>query len=54
MNALNTWLNKNTKPTTIENEYKPKVRIQSTVDEGKGMSFNEKANHIFKQIKEMK
>lgn len=56
MNALNTWLNKNTKPTTIENTYTPptKIKIQSTVDEGKGMSFNEKAEHIFKQIKQMK
>jgi len=56
MNIVNTWLNKNTKPTTVENTYTPptKIKIQSTVDEGKGLSFNEKAEHIFKQIKQMK
>ena len=48
------WLNKQVKPTLTQNEYKPRIKIQSTVDEGKGMSFNEKAEHIFKQIKEMK
>jgi hypothetical protein len=56
MKALNTWLNKDVKPQTKENVYIPKqqVRIQSTVDYGQGMTFNEKAEHIFKQIKAIK
>ena len=53
MNPLAKWLNKSTKPTTKENEYKPKkfVCVMASVDEGQGLSFNEKAQHIFKQIK---
>jgi len=53
-----TWLNRNVKPTKAVNTYVPstksKIRIQSTVDEGKGLDFNQKANHIFALIKQMK
>jgi len=53
-----TWLNRNVKPTEVKNAYveptKAKIRIQSTVDEGKGLDFNQKANHIFGLIKQMK
>jgi len=53
-----TWLNRNVKPTEVKNTYVPstktKIRIQSTVDEGKGLDFNQKANHIFNQIKQLK
>ena len=52
------WLNRNVKPTNLENTYIPvtknKIKIQSTVDEGKGLDFNQKAQHIFNQIKLMK
>jgi hypothetical protein len=53
MKLITQWLNKDVKPQEVENVYIPKqqVRIQSTVDYGKGMTFNEKAEHIFKQIK---
>lgn len=54
MKAIVTWLNKDVKPQTKENVYIPKIRIQSTVDEGQGLTFNEKAEHIFKQIKQIK
>lgn len=54
MKALNKWLNKDVKPQTKENIYIPKIKIQSTVDEGQGLSFNEKAEHIFKQIKQLR
>ena len=56
MKALSKWLQSQTKQPTLENSYvEPKrVKIQSTVDLGQGLTFNEKANHIFKQIKEMK
>jgi len=53
-----TWLNRNVKPTKAVNTYveptKTKIKIQSTVDEGKGLDFNQKANHIFGLIKQMK
>jgi len=39
-----------TKEVEWDNEWK-EIKIQSTVDEGKGASFNEKAEHIFKQLK---
>lgn len=53
------WLNKHVKPTELENTFIPapkknKIRIQSTVDEGKGLDFNQKAQHIFGLIKTMK
>ena len=51
MNAIQKWLNKHTQPVTQENTYTPKIRVQSTVDEGKGMTLNEKAEHIFNEIK---
>lgn len=56
MKALTKWLQSQTKQTTLENSYvEPKrVKIQSTVDLGQGLSFNEKANHIFNEIKKMK
>lgn len=56
MKAITQWLNKDVKPQTKENVYisKQKVKVQSTVDYGQGMTFNEKAEHIFKQIKQMK
>jgi len=56
MNPLTKWLQSQTKPTQAENSYtEPKrIKIQSTVDLGKGLSFNEKAEHIFKQIKELR
>lgn len=49
---ISKFLNRNTKPTTKQNEYKPVIKIQSTVDEGKGLNFNEKTEHIF--INELK
>ncbi|CAB4154246.1 hypothetical protein UFOVP633_40 [uncultured Caudovirales phage] len=52
--AISTWLNKFVKPETKENVYIPKIKIQSTIDYGKGMTFNEKAEHIFSQIKSIK
>lgn len=53
------WLNKHVKPTELENTFIPapkknKIKIQSTVDEGKGLDFNQKAQHIFGLIKTMK
>ena len=53
------WLNKHVKPTELENTFIPapkknKIRIQSSVDEGKGLDFNQKAQHIFGLIKTMK
>ena len=52
MSLISKWLNKSTKPTTKENEYKPKfVCVMASCDEGQGLSFNEKAEFIFKQIK---
>lgn len=53
MNPLKQWLNKATKPTKSENSYTPKkfVCVMASVDEGQGMTFNEKAEFIFKQIK---
>lgn len=53
-NKIKAFLNTQTKPTEAENTYTPKLRVQSTVDYGKGLSFNEKAEHIFNQIKLMK
>ena len=56
MKSISNWLNKDVKPQEVENVYIPKqqVRVQSTVDYGQGMTFNEKAEHIFKQIKAIK
>jgi len=56
MKSISNWLNKDVKPQEVENVYIPKakVRVQSTVDYGQGMTFNEKAEHIFKQIKKIK
>ena len=53
---LYNWLNKSKKQTEVKNTYvePTRVKIQSTVNEGEGLTFNEKANHIFKQIKQMK
>jgi|GEM_PF-5453591 len=52
------WLNKHVKPTELENTFIPapkknKIKIQSTVNEGKGLDFNQKAQHIFGLIKTM-
>ena len=52
------WLNKHVKPTELENTFIPapkknKIKIHSTVDEGKGLDFNQKAQHIFGLIKTM-
>ncbi len=58
MRAITDFFNKDIKPTEVKNTYVPstkaKIRIQSTVDEGKGLDFNQKANHIFGLIKQMK
>jgi len=56
MNAITTWLNSKQPKAIKENEYNPKQkpRVQSTVDEGKGLDFNQKAQHIFGLIKTMK
>jgi len=58
MRAITEFFNQNIKPTEVKNTYveptKTKIRIQSTVDEGKGLDFNQKANHIFNQIKQLK
>jgi len=56
MRAITDFFNRDIKPTEVKNTFVPstKIRIQSTVDEGKGLDFNQKAQHIFKLIKEMK
>jgi len=58
MRAITDFFNQNIKPTEVKNTYveptKAKIRIQSTVDEGKGLNFNQKAQHIFNQIKKLK
>jgi len=58
MKAITDFFNRDIKPTEVKNTFVPstkaKIRIKSTVDEGKGLDFNQKAQHIFKQIKEMK
>jgi len=51
MCKISKWLSSKVQPTTAENTYTPRVRVQSTVDEGKGLSFNEKAQHIFNEIR---
>ena len=55
MEIISKWLNKHNKPTQAENTYTPKKRIaiQSTIDMGQGLSFNEKAEHIFGEIKKL-
>jgi len=55
-NQIKQWLNSKQPKTIKENEYNPKQkpRVQSTVDEGKGLDFNQKAQHIFGLIKTMK
>lgn len=53
-NPIQQFLNRGVKAPTKENAYVPKIRVQSTVDYGKGMNFNEKAQHIFGLIKQMK
>ncbi len=58
MRAITQFFNQNIKPTEVKNTYveptKAKIKIQSTVDEGKGLDFNQKANHIFGLIKQIK
>lgn len=56
MQKIKEFLNKDIKPTEVKNTFVPsaKIRIQSTVDEGKGLDFNQKAQHIFGLIKQMK
>jgi len=58
MIAITDFFNRDIKPTEVKNTYVPstkaKIRIQSTVDEGKGLDFNQKAQHIFNQIKQLK
>tara|TARA_R110000868_G_scaffold354072_1_gene615368 strand:- start:357 stop:533 length:177 start_codon:yes stop_codon:yes gene_type:complete len=58
MRSITDFFNQNIKPTEVKNTYVPstkaKIKIQSTVDEGKGLDFNQKANHIFGLIKQMK
>ena len=58
MRAITDFFNQNIKPTEVVNTFVPstkaKIRIQSTVDEGKGLDFNQKAQHIFGLIKQMK
>jgi hypothetical protein len=51
---IKSFFNVNVKESKVENTYIPKIKIQSTVDCGKGLSFNEKAQHIFGLIKQMK
>ncbi len=53
-NLIEKWLNKNTKEVSWEaNTYTPKkfICVSSSADHGKGLSFNEKAEHIFNLIK---
>ena len=60
--AIQKWLNKDVKPAEVENTFTPAIQkentyipkficVQSSCDLGQGLSFNEKANHIFSQIK---
>jgi len=55
MKAITEFFNQHLKPTTAKNEYKPKAKgiicVQSSANEGEGLTFNEKAEHIFKQLK---
>jgi len=51
MKVLTKWLTKGAQLKSKESSYVPKIRVQSTVNEGEGLSFNEKAEHIFRQIK---
>jgi hypothetical protein len=55
MKTIDKWLSGFTQPTKTENTYRPRTKpaIQSTVDFGKGLSFNEKAEHIFSEIKKL-
>jgi len=41
------------KPTNVENEYTPVIKVQSTVDMGKGLDFNQKAEAIWTSIREL-
>lgn len=34
-----------------ENTYTPRVRVSSTIDEGKGLTPHERAVHIYHEIK---
>jgi len=47
------FLNRNVKPTEIENTFTPRpfVCVRQSVDAGAGLSFNDKAKHIHSQIK---
>ena len=58
MRAITDFFNRDIKLTEVKNTFVPstkaKIKIQSTVDEGKGLDFNQKAQHIFGLIKQMK
>lgn len=49
LNALGVFRNDN----TPENEYKPQVRVQSSVDEGKHLSNIERQIHVHNEIKKL-
>ena len=55
MKAIHHFFNQNIKPTKAVNTYIPKAKgiicVQSSANEGEGLTFNEKAEHIFKQLK---
>ena len=41
------------KPTNVENEWKPEIKIQSTVDMGKGMTNIERKIHVYNSVKDL-
>ena len=55
MKAITDFFNRDIKPTKAVNTYIPKAKgiicVQSSANEGEGLTFNEKAEHIFKQLK---
>jgi hypothetical protein len=55
MKAIAEFFNRDIKPTTAKNTYIPKAKgiicVQSSANEGEGLTLNQKAQHIFKQLK---
>ena len=41
------------KPTNVENEWTPVVKVMSTVDEGKGMTDIERKQHVWHETKKI-
>lgn len=52
--AIEKWLKRfRSENQTIENEYTPSIKIQSTVDEGKGMKTIERMQHVWYETKKI-